>query len=74
MPHPGAGDRDFILDINTESMKTVTAQLEPALREAKAGEHFQFERHGFFVPDRFDRVSGEPEFNRAVTMKDAWQK
>ena len=48
--------------------------LEPALREAKAGEHFQFERHGYFVPDRFDPVSGEPEFNRAVTMKDAWQK
>jgi len=74
VPHPGAGDRDFILDINTESMKIVTAQLEPALREAKAGEHFQFERHGYFVPDRFDPVTGEPEFNRAVTMKDAWQK
>jgi glutaminyl-tRNA synthetase len=73
-PHPGAGDRDFILDINTESVKTVTAQLEPALREAKAGEHFQFERHGYFVPDRIDPVTGAPEFNRAVTLRDVWKK
>ena len=73
-PHPGAGERDFILDINTTSMKTVTAQLEPALREAKAGEHFQFERHGYFVPDRFDPITGAAEFNRAVTLKDTWQK
>ena len=72
--HPGAGERDFILDINTESMKVVAAQLEPALREAGAGEHFQFERHGYFVPDRFDPITGAPEFNRAVTLKDTWQK
>ena len=74
VPHPGAGDRDFLLDLNPESVKTVTAQLEPALRTARPGEHFQFERHGYFVPDRLDPVTGEPEFNRAVTLKDAWQK
>ena len=74
VPHPGAGDRDFLLDLNPESVKKVAAQLEPCLREAKPGEHFQFERHGYFVPDRFDPISGVPEFNRAVTLKDAWQK
>jgi len=74
VPHPGAGDRDFLLDLNLNSMKIVTAQLEPALREARAGEHFQFERHGYFVPDRFDPITGAPQFNRAVTLKDTWQK
>jgi len=74
VPHPGAGDRDFLLDLNPHSMRVVTAKLEPSLRSAREGEHFQFERHGYFVPDRIDPVSGEPEFNRAVTLKDTWQK
>ena len=77
-PHPGtsagSGERDFLEDLNPDSVKTVKAQLEPALREAKEGEHFQFERHGYFVPDRIDPISGAPEFNRAVTLRDAWQK
>jgi len=73
-PHPGSGDRDFIVDLNPDSVKTVHAQLEPALREARVGEHYQFERHGYFVPDRVDPISGAPEFNRAVTLRDAWQK
>jgi glutaminyl-tRNA synthetase len=73
-PHPGAGDRDFRLDLNPDSRKIITAQLEPALRGAKAEERFQFERHGYFVADRFDPVSGAPEFNRAVTLRDSWNK
>ncbi len=73
-PNPGAGDRDFLDDINPDSVTTVQAQLEPALREARQGEHFQFERHGYFVPDRIDPISGAPEFNRAVTLRDNWQK
>ncbi len=77
-PHPGRSvdgvERDFILDLNPESVKTVTAQLEPSLRSAKPGEHYQFERHGSFVPDRLDPVTGAPDFNRSVTLKDAWQK
>jgi len=74
VPHPGAGDRDFLIDLNPHSMRIVAAKLEPSLRSAREGEHFQFERHGYFVPDRIDPVSGEPEFNRAVTLKDTWQK
>jgi glutaminyl-tRNA synthetase len=76
--HPGAAidgkERDFLLDLNLDSMKIAQAQLEPALRDARPGEHYQFERHGYFVPDRLDPITGAPEFNRAVTLKDAWQK
>ncbi len=73
-PHPGAGDRDYLDDLNPDSVKTITAQLEPALKDAKPEECFQFERHGYFVADRKDSQPGKPVFNRTVTLRDAWQK
>ncbi len=72
--HPGSGDRDFLDDINPNSVTTITAQLEAGLQDAKPAETFQFERHGYFVADRKDSVKGKPVFNRTVTLKDAWQK
>ena len=70
--NPGSGCRDFIDDLNPDSKRVITAQLEPALRDAKPEERFQFERHGYFVADRTDSRSGAPVFNRAVTLKDSW--
>ncbi|MBE0624630.1 MAG: glutamine--tRNA ligase/YqeY domain fusion protein [Burkholderiales bacterium] len=72
--HPGAGERDFLLDINPDAKRVVSGRLEPALKQAQAEERFQFERHGYFVADRIDSKPGAPVFNRAVTLKDAWQK
>ena len=72
--HPGAGGRDFLLDLNPESVKNITAQLEPSLAAAKPGERFQFERHGYFVVDTGDSAPGKPVFNRAVTLRDSWLK
>ncbi|ABE50349.1 glutaminyl-tRNA synthetase [Methylobacillus flagellatus KT] len=78
--HPGQGkhedgsDRDYLDDINPNSVKTITAQLEPALKDAKPEERFQFERHGYFVADSKDSQPGKPVFNRTVTLRDAWQK
>ena len=54
-------------DLNPDSKKTVAAQLEPSLQDAKPGESFQFERHGYFIRDR-------EGFNRSVTLRDSWQK
>jgi len=73
-PHPGSNDRDFLVDLNPNSEKTIIAQLEPSLKDAKPAETFQFERHGYFVADRKDSVLGKPVFNRTVTLRDAWQK
>jgi glutaminyl-tRNA synthetase len=73
VPHPGS-DRDFLEDLNPDSVRVVTAQLEPALKSARAEESFQFERHGYFVADLRDSTPGTPVFNRAVTLRDAWQK
>jgi glutaminyl-tRNA synthetase len=53
-------------DLNPDSKKTVTALLEPSLKDAKPGESFQFERHGYFIRDR---AAG---FNRSVTLRDSW--
>jgi len=72
--HPGEGDRDFLDDINQNSVQVITTQLELSLKDAKPEESFQFERHGYFVADRKDSVAGKPVFNRTVTLKDAWQK
>ena len=72
--HPGAGGRDFLLDLNLDSVKTITAQLEPSLAAAGPGTRFQFERHGYFVVDTGDSAPGKPVFNRAVTLRDSWLK
>jgi glutaminyl-tRNA synthetase len=72
--HPGAGGRNFLLDLNPDSVKTITAQLEPALAAAEPGTRFQFERHGYFVVDTTDSSPGKPVFNRAVTLRDSWAK
>ena len=72
--HPGAGDRDYMDDINPNSVSSIPSQLELSLKDAQAAESFQFERHGYFVADRKDSVAGKPVFNRIVTLKDTWQK
>lgn len=72
--YPGEGDKDFLEDINPDSVQTITAQLEASLQDAKPEDIFQFERHGYFVADRKDSVAGKPVFNRTVTLRDAWQK
>jgi len=72
--HPGAGDTNYLNDINPDSIKGVIAQLEPSLKDAQPEDKFQFERHGYFVADSLDSQSGKPVFNRTVTLRDAWQK
>jgi glutaminyl-tRNA synthetase len=61
-------------DLNPASKTVISAQLEPALKDALPEERYQFERHGYFVADRVDSTPGVPVFNRAVTLRDAWQK
>ena len=73
-PHPGSGETDYLTQLNANSATTITAQLEPSLKDAMPEDRFQFERHGYFVADRKDSVAGKPVFNRTVTLRDAWQK
>ncbi len=69
---PGA-TRDFRDDVNPDSLKTVTAKLEPAAATGKPGERFQFERLGYFCVDA-DTTDNRLVFNRTVGLKDAWAR
>ena len=72
---PDAGGKDFIESLNPNSLKVVTAIVEPSLANALPDQKFQFERHGYFVADRVDHLQGsKPVFNLAVGLKDSWGK
>ena len=71
---PDAGGKDFIESLNPNSLKVVTAIVEPSLANAKPDDKFQFERHGYFVADCVDYVAGKPVFNLSVGLKDSWGK
>jgi len=67
--HPGSGERNYLDDINPESSRSITAQLELSLKDVKPEERFQFERHGYFVADKRDSKTEAPVFNRTVTLR-----
>ncbi|MFL5319681.1 MAG: glutamine--tRNA ligase/YqeY domain fusion protein, partial [Myxococcaceae bacterium] len=67
---------DFLKVLNPESLQLAkNARVEPALiSEAKAGQHYQFLRLGYFFVDPVDSKPGAPVFNRTITLKDTWAK
>ncbi len=72
--NPGAGDTDFLTQINPQSLEKIhDAKIEPSIATAAAGTRFQFERLGYFCVDP-DTTPGAPVFNRTVTLKDSWAK
>jgi glutaminyl-tRNA synthetase len=72
-PHPDSGDKNFLDAINPQSKQTISAYLEPCMKDAKAEDRFQFERHGYFVADQIESKPGQPVFNRTVGLKDSWK-
>ena len=69
-PQPDAGGKNFLDALNPDSLKVVTAYVEPSLAAAKPDQKFQFERHGYFVADRADHgVGGKVVFNRVTGLK-----
>ena len=72
--HPDVSERDYKALLNTHSKEIISAYIESSLNQAQPEEHFQFERNGYFVPDRVDTKPGRPVFNRVVTLKDSWGK
>ncbi len=73
-PQPDAGGKDFLALLNPDSLKVVTAYVEPSLAHARPDDKFQFERFGYFVADRKDHAPGKPVFNRVTGLKDSWGK
>lgn len=68
-------DRDFREMLNPDSLKIVeNIKLEPyAAKIAEPGHHFQFQRIGYFTPDKSSEL-GNLVFNRTIALKDSWEK
>ena len=60
--------------INPNSVAEITAWVEPVANTLNKESHWQFERLGYFVTDRYDHQSDKPVFNKTVGLKDTWQK
>ena len=74
--NPGAEtERDFRELLNPDSLKVIEhIKIEPFLAEnAVPGAHFQFQRIGYFTPDK-DSKPGNLVFNRTIALKDSWEK
>jgi glutaminyl-tRNA synthetase len=72
-PYEVAEGGNWLDNLNPNSLKSVTALVEPALAEVVPGSCVQFERIGYFRADE-DSKPGSPVFNRTVTLKDDWAK
>lgn len=68
--HP---ERDFMELLNPESLKIVTAYVEPSLKDAQIGDRFQFQRLGYFNVD-IDATADNLVFNKTVGLRDSWAK
>ena len=66
-------DKDFLEFINPDSLTVITGYVEPALKDAKPGDRFQFQRLGYFCVDP-DTTTDKLVFNRTVGLRDSWAK
>lgn len=66
-------DADPLDFINPDSLKIITAKVEPSLSEAAILDKFQFQRIGYFCVDK-QSSQNKLVFNRTVSLKDSWNK
>ncbi len=67
--------KDCLSNLNPKSLEVIPeAYLEPSLKEAKPGQHFQFERTAYFFVDPIEAKRGKTVFNRVVSLRDSWEK
>ncbi len=59
--------------LNPDSLKVVTAMIEPSVKNARISDKYQFERTGYFSVDK-DSTPQHLVFNRIVPLKDSWTK
>ena len=72
--NPSDDPRDFRDLLNPDSLKVLTnCYVEPSLQNARALDHFQFQRIGYFNVDP-DSTPDHLIFNRTVSLKDSWAK
>lgn len=69
----GTTSKDFLDQINPDSLTVYQSKAEAALAGYKAGDHFQFLREGYFVIDQ-DSTPDHMVVNRIVGLRDTWAK
>ena len=69
----GVYNEDGSLNLNPNSLTVLKeCYLEPALKDAKAYDSFQFVRQGYFCVDARDSKADAPVFNRIVSLKSSY--
>ncbi len=70
----GVYNEDGSLNLNPNSLTVLEkCYLEPAVKEAKKGDSFQFLRHGYFCVDTKDTTEDHLVFNRIVSQKSSYK-
>ncbi len=68
-------EENFLDVLNPNSLEVLNnSYVEPSLKNAKPGDHFQFERQGYFCVDSEDSRPDSLIFNRTVALRDTWAK
>ncbi len=68
-------DHDFKSNLNPNSLTVLkNCKLEPSLSQASQGDHYQFERLGYFCVDCEDSAPNAPVFNRTASLRDQWAR
>ena len=66
-------DKDFLQQLNPNSLEVKSAKGEAAFRTTQVGDHYHFLRTGYFVTDK-DSTPDHIVMNRTVGMRDTWAK
>jgi glutaminyl-tRNA synthetase len=71
---PDPNPADFANELNPNSLELISdARVEPALAASTSSDPVQFERQGYFCPDK-DSTPDRLVFNRTVGLRDTWAK
>ena len=68
-PNEDTGKNEF----DPNSRTDLTARAEASVKDAKAGERFQFFRSGYYIADSVLSKEGAPVFNQIVGLKSSWK-
>jgi glutaminyl-tRNA synthetase len=66
-------DKNFLEQINPNSMEVIQGYVEPAVKTAKPQDKFQFMRHGYFNVDTKHTTKDKLVFNRIVSLKSSFE-
>lgn len=69
-PNEETGYNEF----DPNSREDLVVKAEPCVKDAKAGERFQFFRNGYYIADTVLSKEGEPVFNQIVGLKSGYKK